>query len=216
MGGFRPGVDKHESLLDPSKISDEILDEKYVLSSRIRTGRSIVGFRLPPAIHKDEREKLENVIITASKDFTGEFAGWYKGLYDMTDAEHETFIKEHIMFDKPVSPLLIESGMARDWPSGRGMYANNDRTFILWVNEEDHLRIVSMQKGGNMKQVFTRWCEGLKTLEDGIKKQGFKYMYHPHLGYILTCPSNLGTGVRCGVHLKIPLLSAHKDFKNIC
>ena len=106
--------------------------------------------------------------------------------------------------------------MARHWPSGRGMYANNKRTFILWVNEEDHLRIVSMQKGGNMKQVFTRWCEGLKVLEDGIKKQGFKYMYHPHLGYILTCPSNLGTGVRCGVHIKIPLLSAHKDFKPFC
>ena len=151
MGGFRPGVHKHESLLDPSQIPDEILDEKYVLSSRVRTGRSIVGFRLPPAIHEDERRKLENVIITASKGYSGELSGWYKGLYDMTDAEHEGFINEHIMFEKPVSPLLIESGMARHWPSGRGMYANNKRTFILWVNEEDHLRIVSMQKGGNMK-----------------------------------------------------------------
>lgn len=38
-------------------------------------------------------------------------------------------------------------------------------------------------------------------------------MWNEHLGFIATCPSNLGTGVRAGVHLKIPKLSQHPDFK---
>jgi len=59
-----------------------------VLSSRVRTGRSIKGFRLPPAIHEDERNNLENIIKEAAKGFTGELSGWYKGLYDMTEEEH--------------------------------------------------------------------------------------------------------------------------------
>lgn len=75
------------------------------------------------------------------------------------------------------------------------------------MNEEDHTRIISMEKGGNMKKVFQRFCEGLNEVERLIKKEGFEYMWSPHLGYILTCPSNLGTGLRAGVHVKLPLLS---------
>merc|ERR1712196_305228 len=39
------------------------------------------------------------------------------------------------------------------------------------------------------------------------------FMHNDHLGYILTCPSNLGTGLRAGAMIKLPLLSARKDFK---
>ena len=41
--------------------------------------------------------------------------------------------------------------MERDWPEGRGIYHNKDKTFLTWVNEEDQLRIISMQKGGDVK-----------------------------------------------------------------
>ena len=41
-------------------------------------------------------------------------------------------------------------------------------------------------------------------------------MHSEHLGWILTCPSNLGTGLRAGSMVKIPLFSARKDFKDVC
>lgn len=41
---------------------------------------------------------------------------------------------------------------------------NNEKTFLIWVNEEDHTRIISMEKGGNMKRVFERFCRGLKEV----------------------------------------------------
>ncbi len=46
-----------------------------------------------------------------------------------------------------------------------------------------------------------------------MKKKGLSYMWNAHLGYVLTCPSNLGTGLRAGVHVKIPNLS--KDEKKL-
>lgn len=42
---------------------------------------------------------------------------------------------------------------------------NNEKTFLIWVNEEDHTRVISMEKGGNMKRVFERFCRGLKEVK---------------------------------------------------
>ena len=52
--------------------------------------------------------------------------------------------------------FLRDAGGYRFWNKGRGIYHNKDNTFLTWVNEEDHLRIISMQKGGNLGQVYTR------------------------------------------------------------
>ena len=41
--------------------------------------------------------------------------------------------------------------MERDWPEGRGIFHNAEKTFLVWVNEEDQLRIISMQKGGDVR-----------------------------------------------------------------
>lgn len=131
----------------------------------------------------------------------------------MTDAEQEQLINDHFLFDKPVSPLLTCAGMARDWPDARGIWHNENKNFLVWVNEEDHTRVISMQKGGNIREVFTRFCNGLNKVESLIKESGHEFMWNEHLGFVLTCPSNLGTGLRAGVHLKIPNLS--KDEKKL-
>jgi len=212
--GYKPD-DKHATCLDPSKIVGENFDMNYVLSSRCRTGRSIRGFCLPPWCSRAERNKVEQIVVDALSSLGGEFTGKYYPLRDMTEAEQNQLIEDHFLFDKPVSPLLISAGMARDWPSGRGIWHNAAKNFLVWINEEDHIRVISMQKDGNMKQTFTRWCDGLNKFEGAIKEAGYEFMWNEHLGYVLTCPSNLGTGVRCGVHVKIPKVSEHKGFEEI-
>ena len=52
--------------------------------------------------------------------------------------------------------------MERDWPEGRGIFHNEAKTFLLWVNEEDQTRIISMQKGGDVKGVFERLARGIR------------------------------------------------------
>lgn len=49
---------------------------------------------------------------------------------------------------------------------------NDNKTFLVWINEEDHLRVISMQKGGNMKEVFTRFCTGLTQVRPGCFSLG--------------------------------------------
>ncbi|XP_077988751.1 creatine kinase U-type, mitochondrial-like [Glandiceps talaboti] len=213
-GGY--GVnDKHPTDLDPSKIRGGMFDEKYVLSSRCRTGRCIRGLSLPPACTRAERREVERVVVDALNGLTGDLKGKYYPLNNMTDAEQEQLIDDHFLFDKPVSPLLTASGMARDWPDARGIWHNDKKNFLVWVNEEDHTRLISMEKGGNMRGVFERFCNGLNKVESLIAEKGWEFMWNEHLGYVLTCPSNLGTGLRAGVHIKLPNLAKHAQFEKI-
>lgn len=52
-----------------------------------------------------------------------------------------------------------------------------------------------------MKNVFERFCRGLTEVENHISNNGHGFMWNEHLGYVLTCPSNLGTGLRAGKSL---------------
>ncbi|XP_072515754.1 creatine kinase, mitochondrial 2a (sarcomeric) [Salminus brasiliensis] len=213
--GYDPRTMKHPTDLDASKISSGMFDERYVLSSRVRTGRSIRGLSLPPACSRSERREVEKVAVQALSGLRGDLAGRYYSLSEMTELEQQRLIDEHFLFDKPVSPLLTAAGMARDWPDARGIWHNNDKNFLIWINEEDHTRIISMEKGGNMKRVFERFCRGLKQVEHLIQERGWEFMWNERLGYILTCPSNLGTGLRAGVHIRLPKLGKDPRFNKI-
>nr|XP_039258337.1 creatine kinase, testis isozyme-like [Styela clava] len=215
MNGYDPYSMKHPTDLDHTKLKGAVLDVNYVLSSRVRTGRSVRGFRLPPACNRAERNEVERIVVSALSNLKGDLRGKYYALKTMTDAEQQALIDDHFLFDKPVSPLLTCAGMARDWPDGRGIFHNERKNFLVWVNEEDHTRVISMQRGGNMRAVFERFCRGLTEVEQEMKKQGTQFMHSDNLGYILTCPSNLGTGLRAGVHVKLPLLSQDPRFEKI-
>jgi len=208
-------TDIHKTDLDATKLENSFLNEKFVLSSRVRTGRSIRPVPLPPHCSLEERRLVETVLVKALGGLKGDLKGAYYPLSGMTEAQQEKLIEDHFLFDKPVSPLLLSAGMARDWPDGRGIFHNNNKNFLVWVNEEDHARVISMQKGGDMGAVFTRFSDGLQKVEESVKKQGYGFMWNEHLGFILTCPSNLGTGIRAGVHVKLPLLSEDSRFESI-
>ena len=49
----------------------------------------------------------------------------------------------------PISLSQAASGYHEHWPHGRGVFHNPSKTFVNWVNEGDHLRIISMQDGGD-------------------------------------------------------------------
>uniref|UniRef100_A0A8C6TXA0 creatine kinase n=1 Tax=Neogobius melanostomus TaxID=47308 RepID=A0A8C6TXA0_9GOBI len=214
-GGYKP-TDKHKTDINSDNLQGgDDLDPAYVLSSRVRTGRSVRGFTLPPHCSRGERRAIEKMSSEALDSLSGDLKGKYYALKDMTDEEQQQLIDDHFLFDKPVSPLLLASGMGRDWPDARGIWHNNNKTFLVWVNEEDHLRVISMQKGGNMKEVFARFCTGLTKIEDLFKQHGHQFMWNEHLGYVLTCPSNLGTGLRAGVHVKLPNMSKNPQFEDV-
>ncbi|NXG11063.1 KCRB kinase, partial [Sakesphorus luctuosus] len=187
-----------------TKLRDRVTPSGFTLDDVIQTG-----------VDNPERRAIEKLSVEALGSLDGDLKGKYYALRNMTDAEQQQLIDDHFLFDKPVSPLLLASGMARDWPDARGIWHNDNKTFLVWINEEDHLRVISMQKGGNMKEVFRRFCTGLTKIENLFKAKSYEFMWNPHLGYILTCPSNLGTGLRAGVHIKLPNLGKHEKFGEV-
>ena len=95
--------------------------------------------------------------------------------------------------------------MERDWPEGRGIFHNAAKTFLLWVNEEDQMRIISMEKGGDVKGVFSRLSRGIKAVGDSVKAEsGKEFALSEQYGYIHSCPTNLGTGMRASVMIDLP------------
>merc|ERR1712152_26335 len=88
---------------------------------------------------------------------------------------------------------------------GRGIFHNEAKTFLVWVNEEDQLRIISMQKGGDVKGVFERLAKGIAAVGESVKAEcGKEFQYSQKFGYIHSCPTNLGTGMRASVHVDLP------------
>ena len=71
--GFKK-TDFHRSDLDSSKIIGGKFDEKYVLSTRVRTGRSIRKYSLPPHCSRAERRKVEKIVTRALSGLTGKLS----------------------------------------------------------------------------------------------------------------------------------------------
>ena len=203
-------TDIHESNLNAEDLDVKDLDSSYILSTRIRVGRNIKGMPLGAAISKEQRDEIEKDVASILNGFEGELEGAYHPLLGMSQEVQSQLIEDHFLF-KDGDRFLESSGLARHWPHGRGIYHNHDKTFLVWLNEEDQLRIISMQQGGDVVEVFSRLVTAMKEIEEKVP-----FAYSECLGYISSCPTNLGTAMRASVHIKLPnLANDMEQFKAI-
>merc|ERR1711954_154763 len=194
----------HTSDMDVGKIKGNIDPTAPVHSTRIRVGRSIDGFGLSPGITREQRLGVENLMKKAFANLTGDLAGTYYPLTGMNEQVRQQLVDDHFLFVSG-DRNLIAAGMERDWPEGRGIFHNEAKTFLLWVNEEDQMRIISMEKGGDVKGVFSRLARGIKAVGDSVKAEcGKDFALSEQYGYIHSCPTNLGTGMRASVMIDLP------------
>merc|ERR1719155_420424 len=180
---------KQPTNLDISQIDDSDIDPagKYVLTTRVRTGRSVRGFKLPPVISFEERRKLEALCVKGLLAMQGDLKGDYFPLNGsrsykpkpngMSEEKEEELRKCGNLFQEPDSTLLLASGMARHWPDGRGVFHNDGKSLFVWFGEEDHLRIVSMQgersapsaEGKDIRDVTARFMLACEEVEKVLK-----------------------------------------------
>ena len=196
-------TDKHISNMDHTQLQcpDFPADEdRMINSTRIRVARNLADYPLGTACTKQQRLDIEAKVVSALNTFQGELKGKYYSLATMSEAEKKQLIEDHFLF-KGGDKYLESCGLERDWPEARGIFHNDAKTFLVWVNEEDQLRIISMQQGSNIRQVFERLAIAAAKIE-----QKAKFANDQHLGYITSCPTNLGTGMRASVHIKLPKL----------
>ena len=203
---------KHLSDLDPDHLDapNPDPDGAFILSTRIRVARNLHCFPLGPNISRRERLIAECMISDALRSLRGDLAGTYYPLSGMSKEIQKKLIEDHFLF-KEGDRFLEAAGLNRNWPEGRGIYHNDEKTFLVWVNEEDQMRIISMQKGGDIKAVFSRLSRAVQALQKRLT-----FAFSEHLGYITSCPTNLGTAMRASVHIALPRLSEDMEaFKAI-
>lgn len=181
------------------------------VSMRVRVARNARDFPLPGAMTKDQRIEFENLAAAAFAKLAQnpEFGGKYLSItpgspHEIGAEEYARRVAAHQMFkDMSGDRFLNHARISRHWPTGRGMYISGAEDFIVWVGEEDHLRIMAMQTGGNLNALFERLHNGLHILETLLPT----FAMSPKYGAIASCPTNLGAGMRASLHMKLPRLT---------
>lgn len=181
------------------------------VSMRVRVGRNLAAFPLPGAMTKADRLEFEALVIKAFTTLRDDpqFGGKYLSLtpgssHEIDEDTYRRRVQAHQMFkDMGGDRYLTSGGISSDWPHGRGMYISNSEDFIVWVGEEDHLRIMAMRQGGDLAALFARLHDGLEALARLIPEFAHSRRY----GYVTSCPTNLGTAMRASLHLRLPNLT---------
>ena len=187
-------------------------------SSRVRVGRNLANFPLPGAMTKEQRCEMEEVMSKAFAElarrklpdgtvFGGRYYSLSPGRAETIDNdEYSALIKQHLMFkDMADDPYLNTAGISGDWPFGRGTYISANRRVSIWCNEEDHLRVTVLCHTTSLNEPFDLLNATLKQLES---IPGVKFKRSEEFGYVTSCPSNLGTGMRASIHIQLPELTA--------
>jgi len=177
----------------------------YVISTRVRCGRSMQGYPFNPCLTESQYKDMEAKLSSTLVGLEGDLKGTFYPLTGMAKDVQQKLIDDHFLF-KEGDRFLQAANACRYWPSGRGIYHNDAKTFLVWCNEEDHLRIISMQMGGDLGTVVRRLISGVLDIEKRIP-----FSHHDRLGFLTFCPTNLGTTVRASVHIKLPKLAANRE-----
>lgn len=219
VGYKMDGSMKHVTDMDVKKITEDLTPsaKSKIISTRIRVARNLSFFPLNPGGTRATREKIaehmEEVFSKLPEDLKGDFFRHTT----MSDAQRQQLIDDHFLF-RGKDKMQAASGYHQDWPHGRGIFVSKDKQFLLWVNEGDHLRIISMEQGGDVRSVFSRLSRGIHAIESGLKEATGRdevFMNDPYIGMVTCCPTNIGTGMRGSVHIRVPKLIKAWGFEKL-
>ena len=161
-----------------------------VMSSRIRLARNLADFPFMRRCNDIDRANIESTVrerLTGSPTFSG--------LNFFNVADLNTLDRQLLVERQLISRELSNSEGAR------AVAIDSMEQLSLMVNEEDHLRIQVMKSGLDLDGAW----EQMNQVDDDIESS-LTYAYHPKLGYLTACPTNVGTGMRVSVLVHLPAL----------
>lgn len=124
---------------------------EFVQLIRIECSRSVDCFPFAAIMTFEHYEEIMSKLQKATKCMSGSLKGKFYPLEAMDLDLKKSLIDEKILFDEN-NDVLKAARATRFWPTGRGIYVNEAKTFAVWCNQEDHLRFVSLEKGGNLSK----------------------------------------------------------------
>ncbi len=168
--------------------SIETQGKGIAISTRIRLARNVVGFPFPNKMNIAQKKELTKKIY----DVVFNSNSYISEIFEFIDAEQIT--------DEQRFSLAQSNLVSFDWarnPSEKSLLLSKDNKISVMINEEDHLRIQSFSD--EIDEAFD-----LSDKIDIILNEKLTMAYHPNLGYLTPCPTNLGTALRASVMLHLP------------
>lgn len=163
-----------------------------VVSTRIRLARNIEDFLFPQMldVHGSSKviDRVRSAIIDGNTILSREFE--FFRTKDLPPLDRQVFVEKHL-----ISPELVAK-------SERSAFLlRKDEQVTIMINEEDHIRIQVLLPGLQLEEGWD-----LCSKIDDIIEENVKYAFDEKLGYLTSCPTNVGTGMRASVMLHLPSL----------
>lgn len=206
-------TDQHSTSFDFKEDKSVFEKSSSTGPCRVRGNRNLKGLCLPSHCTRAERRKVENIAKEACLKLTGEYKGKFYEAKNLPDIQCPE-ITNNLGTGAP-STNQFPLSMSRDWPDARGVFINEQKNFAVKVNVKDHLQVIAVHSEGNLNEAFDRWCRGMKLLEENLEEGGNGFMKTEHLGYITSCPGDLGTGLKISVQVDVPKMHRHPRFEEV-
>ena len=174
-----------------------------VLSTRVRLARNLRGRIFGLRNSPEERETILTEILAATRD-TPQLAEAMLIRLDQVDRSDRELLHERHLVSRELAGL--EGG--GDVRAGAGLLVQN-RVGVM-LNEEDHLRIQGLQSGLALEAAYAE----ADTLDSELG-QRLAFAFHPQFGYLTSCPTNVGTGLRASVLIHLPGLVLTKEITKV-
>jgi protein arginine kinase len=182
-------------------MSKEGPDSDIVLSSRIRLARNFEDYKFPTLFTPEEaREivtKMEDIIFTSGFNQFGSME--LLKIDEMQPLQKRVLVEKHL-----ISPQLAEES-----PNGACLLTENEEVSIM-INEEDHVRIQCLFPGLQLIEALNAANEVDDWLEGNVQ-----FAFSEKCGYLTSCPTNVGTGLRASVMMHLPGLILTQQINRI-
>jgi protein arginine kinase len=174
-----------------------------VLSTRVRLARNLQGHAFSARVRDGERERiLERV--RGAVGHTALSGGVGYSLDSMPTLGRRILHERHLV-SRELAGLAGEAP-----PRGAGLFMAPTDAVGVMVNEEDHLRLQAIVSGLRLHEAFHR----VDRLDEELGGQ-LPFAYHQEYGYLTSCPTNVGTGLRASILIHLPGLVLTKEIGKV-
>ncbi|HZD06341.1 MAG TPA: ATP--guanido phosphotransferase, partial [Longimicrobiales bacterium] len=179
-------------------------DADVVLSTRVRLARNLQGFPFAVRAGGEERQRILELVwgALAASEVLETPTLWRMEELDST--VRTVFLERHLVSRELIGP---PEGKA---PPAAGLVLSRGEAFGAMVNEEDHLRLQTLLSGLQLERA---WRE-VEQLDEEIG-QRLAYAFHHEFGFLTSCPTNVGTGLRASVLIHLPALVLTKQIAKV-
>ncbi|MFC4765980.1 protein arginine kinase [Effusibacillus consociatus] len=181
----------HEFLnTSPTWMKEDGPESDIVISTRIRIARNLARYPFPVLLTDSDAEAIVEEVRKALSSPEMQRIGKFELFRsrELSDVERQVFVEKHI-----ISPALAEE----DRRSAFAVLGNE--SVSVMINEEDHLRIQCIFPGF---QVRNAWLSASRI--DDILEMKLDYAFDEKYGFLTSCPTNVGTGIRASVMMHLP------------